>query len=167
MLQDPHEGPQWSHLVLENFIGLHSLQADCSFLTVTLSSMFVIHWNLRRSVRVFLSSVILSKSWCMWWTFRALNFLKHLSFLQADSMSNNCFKGLEVVGEKCPSLAWNADCSLTTILFLSISLPLAFQLGCTLWETAGGQADLENLGLILHGECVSTAHLCTVAWEQS
>lgn len=40
---------------------------------------------------------------------------------------------------------------------------LDFQLGRTLWETAGGQAGHENLGLTLHGECVPTASLCLVA----
>lgn len=125
--QDLHRRTQWAHLLLETFICLRSLQTAFSFLTCTLSSMschptvVICH-----KASVFLSSIFSSKSWCMWWTFRALSFGKCLSFLEADSMSRNCFKGLEAVREKHPQLAWNTDWTLTAILLLSFFLASCF-----------------------------------------
>lgn len=159
------ERTRWSHHVLETSICLPSLQTDCSLLTFTLWSMLC---HLLTPITKCQSSftVILSKSWCMWWTFRALNFWKDLCFLEVDSMSRNCFEGSELGRERCPSLHG-------TLLLPSLSvslrffLLLTFQLGCSLWETAGDQAGHENPGLTLHGECVPTASLCPGAWEES
>ena len=91
---------------------------------------------------------------------QSIKFLrKRLSFLEAGGTSRNCFKGLEVVGEKYSLLAWNTNYHSLSEFFLHLTV----QLGCTLWETAGSQPGLEQPGLIQHGECVGTASLCLVA----
>lgn len=149
------------------FFCLHSLQTDCSFWHWLYQACFVNHWCLSQHVGVFLSSIILSKSWCVWWTFRALNFWKCLSFLGAEQRVKELCQKLRSDERKMPLACMEHWPPLSTILFLSSFLHLTFQLGWTFWETAGGKADLEDLGLILPGEGVGTASLCLVAWEKS
>lgn len=73
-------------------------------------------------------------------------------------MSRNCFKGLGVVREKCPQLAWNTNYRFLSEFFLHLSL-------FSLVTLFGRQlaVNLEKPGLIRHGECVGTARLCLAA----
>lgn len=81
----PHEGIQWFHLVLGIFICLHSLQIDL-FSHLLHQACFVTYCYLSQRIRVFLSPIISSESWCMWWIFGALNFWKCPSLLEAGSV---------------------------------------------------------------------------------
>lgn len=120
---------------------------------------FVFPRCLSQKVRISLSSIVLSQCRCMWGIVRALHFWECLSFLEAGSMSRNCFKELGVVREKCPYLAWNTNCQ---VFFLSFFLHLSLFSLVTLF---GRQlaVNLEKPGLIRHGECVGTASLCLAA----
>lgn len=137
--KDPNarERNQPSHRVLETSVCLPSLQTDYSLLTFTLWSMLCHLLTTITNVSL-LSAVIVSKSWCMWWTFRALNFWKDLCFLEADSMPRNCPKDPKQGRKDVPACMEHWPC--LPSLSLRSFLHFPFQLGHLLWEPAGGQA---------------------------
>lgn len=153
---------QWSHLVLETFICLHSLQIDGSLLTFTPPSMlchllipvtkcppsFICHL-----VQILVHVV----------NIQSITFLKISMFPGSIWHVQELFRRVRSGERKIPQLAWNTGHTFSLTLSLRFFLHLTPELGCTLWETAGGQAGHEKLSLTLHGECVHIASLFLVA----
>lgn len=145
---DSHEMTQWSHLVLKNFY-LLVFPRDCSFLTLTLSSMFC--------------HPLISITEC-----QSLPFICHLIQILVHAVNILSMRLLEMFvfprrGQHAKKLfqrVWsgNRKTSLACMEHwldpqyhsLSFFLHLTFQPGCILWETFRGSADLENPSLILH-----------------
>lgn len=146
--RDSHERTQWSHLLLENFY-LLVFPRDCSFLTLTLSSMLchplipITEWQslpfICHLIQILVHAV----------NIRSMRFLEMFVFPRRGQHAKKLFQRVRR-GNRKTSLACMERWLDPHYHSLSFFLHLTFQLGCILWETVRGSADLEKPSLILH-----------------